>query len=122
MFEIIIAPEQRSGVFLSPSFKYDLEMNHAERGTLIATKLLHAFFTEYDLAYAGDVLSSNGKPGIDHVVLAAIESKHINCIYNTSLSTCASLFVNRLKMLLPQYLFLYNILHFYILHYDRCLR
>ena len=74
MYEIMLPNERGSGVFLAPSFKYDLEVNYCERGTLLAKKLLNAFFTEYDLAYAGNLLGGDGNPGIDPVILAAIES------------------------------------------------
>lgn len=75
MVEIILLDGSRSGVFLLPSFKRNLDMNHRNRSTLAAKKLLHAFYTQYDLAYAGDLMGTNGYPGIDETILDAIESK-----------------------------------------------
>lgn len=76
MHEISINGLIKSGVFLSPSFKYELEVNHCERGTLMAKKMLHSFFTEYDLAYAGSLQSNPDYPGIDDILLASIESEY----------------------------------------------
>lgn len=75
MFEILVLGEFQSGVFLSNSFKYELEINHCDRGTLMGKKMLHAFYTEYDLAYAGNLMGRNGAPGIQYDILTAIECK-----------------------------------------------
>ena len=75
MHEIQVLGELLSGVFISSSFKYELEINHSDRGTLMAKKMLHAFYTDYDLAYAGNLLGRSNAPGILYGVLTAIECK-----------------------------------------------
>lgn len=78
MYEILILGYIKSGVFLAPTFKYNLETNYSEKGTVMAKKLLQGFFTDYDLAYAGSLLGKNGTPGIDLTILNAIECKWKN--------------------------------------------
>lgn len=82
MHEILILGEFKSGVFLSPSFKYELEVNHSDKGTTMAKKLLHSFYSEYDLAYAGNVIGRNGSAGIDPTILSAIHSKPLISLFN----------------------------------------
>ena len=41
----------------------------------MAKKMLHAFYTDYDLAYAGNLLGRSNAPGILYGVLTAIECK-----------------------------------------------
>lgn len=77
MFEILVLGEYQSGVFLSNSFKYELEINHSDRGTLMAKKMLHAFYTEYDLAYAGNLQGRGSSPGIHYDILTSIECKYV---------------------------------------------
>jgi len=72
MYEILLL-SRPTGVFITQDFKYELESHIHERGTYMARRMLYGFYSSYDLAYAGSLSASEIAPGLNPLIVTAIQ-------------------------------------------------